>query len=238
MTTKTTSINLKSDVTVELIDSMGGLQRIVEAARVSTKGADARGSEESEGLVRFLFNNRHASPFEHVMFTFYIQAPIFVTREMLRHRISSFNEESGRYSEMKPLFYVPGADRPLAQVGKVGAYNFVAGTPEQQAVVQDAHVTAYMTCYEQYKRMLDAGVAREVARNVLPVGLFSSLYYTANLRSLTNFLSLRVDWGTDAVDPSSPTYEIELVALEIGKYVQEKLPFVWELFVANGYRAI
>jgi thymidylate synthase (FAD) len=233
-----TEIITKSDVTVELIDSMGDLQRIVEAARVSTLGADARGSEESEGLVRYLFNNRHASPFEHVMFTFYVQAPIFVTREMLRHRISSFNEESGRYSEMKPLFYVPGPERALVQVGKVGAYNFVAGTAEQRELVEDAHNIAYSTCYTQYKRMLDAGVAREVARNVLNVGLFSSLYYTANLRSLTNFLSLRVDWGTDAVDPSSPTYEIELVALEIGKYVQEKLPFVWDLFVTNGYRAV
>jgi thymidylate synthase (FAD) len=233
-----TEIVTKSDVTVELIDSMGGLQRIVEAARVSTLGADARGSEESEGLVRYLFNNRHASPFEHVMFTFYVQAPIFVTREMLRHRISSFNEESGRYSEMKPLFYVPGEGRSLVQVGKVGAYNFVEGTPAQRDIMEACHESAYTVAYGCYTTMLEAGIAREVARNVLPVGLFSSLYYTANLRSLTNFLSLRVDWGTDAIDPSSPTYEIELVALEIGKYVQEKLPFVWDLFVANGYRAI
>jgi thymidylate synthase (FAD) len=234
----TNSITTKSDVTVELIDSMGDLQRIVEAARVSTKGADARGSEESEGLVRYLFNNKHASPFEHVVFTFCVQAPIFVTREMLRHRISSFNEESGRYSELKPLFYVPGEGRPLVQVGKVGAYNFVEGDEAQRDIMEACHKAAYTVAYGCYQTMLDSGIAREVARNVLPVGLYSSLYYTANLRSLTNFLSLRVDWGTDAVNPSSPTYEIELVALEIGKYVQEKLPFVWELFVKNGYQAV
>lgn len=233
-----TEIVTKSDVTVELIDSMGDLERIVQAARVSTKGASSLDSKADEGLVRYLFKNKHASPFEHVVFTFYVQAPIFVTREMLRHRISSFNEESGRYKQMDPLFYVPGPERALVQVGKVGAYNFVAGTDEQREVVEDAHEYAYFVAYQQYTRMLEAGIAREVARNVLPVGLFSSLYYTVNLRSLTNFLSLRVDWGTDAVDPSSPTYEIELVALEIGKYVQEKLPFVWDLFVANGYRAV
>lgn len=233
-----TEIVTKSDVTVELIDSMGDVARIVEAARVSTKGSNSRGSKADEGLVRYLFNNKHASPFEHVVFTFYVQAPIFVTREMLRHRISSFNEESGRYKEMEPLFYVPGEDRPLVQVGKVGNYDFVDGTPEQRKVMEDAHNRAYSVAYEEYKRQLDAGVAREVARNVLPVGLFSSLYYTANLRSLTNFLSLRADWGDDAVSPSSPTYEIELVALEIGKYVREKLPLVWDLFVANGYQAV
>lgn len=233
-----TEIQTKSDVTVELIDSMGDLERIVQAARVSTKGAASLNGEADKGLVSYLFKNKHASPFEHVVFTFYVQAPVFVTREMLRHRISSFNEESGRYKQMEPLFYVPGPERNLVQVGKVGHYNFVPGNDEQRAIVEDAHNIAYTTSYEQYKRMLDAGVAREVARNVLNFGLFSSLYYTANLRSLTNFLSLRVDWGTDAVDPSSPTYEIELVALEIGKYVQEKLPYVWDLFVANGYRAV
>lgn len=232
------SITTKSDVTVELIDSMGDLERIVQAARVSTKGADSRDSGADEGLVRYLFKNKHASPFEHVIFTFYVQAPIFVTREMLRHRISSFNEESGRYKQLEPLFYVPGPERNLVQVGKVGAYNFVAGSEGQRDVMEACHTAAYTVAYGCYTTMLEAGIAREVARNVLPVGLFSSLYYTANLRSLTNFLSLRVDWGTDAVDPSSPTYEIELVALEIGKYVQEKLPFVWDLFVANGYRAV
>jgi thymidylate synthase (FAD) len=233
-----TEIVAKSDVTVELIDSMGDLERIVQAARVSTKGSASLDSGADEGLVRYLFKNKHASPFEHVVFTFYVQAPIFVTREMLRHRISSFNEESGRYKQMEPLFYIPSAERALVQVGKVGAYNFVAGMEEQRKIMTDAHIGAYAVAYEAYTIMLDAGIAREVARNVLPVGLFSSLYYTANLRSLTNFLSLRVDWGTDAVDPSSPTYEIELVALEIGKYVQETLPFVWDLFVANGYRAV
>jgi len=139
---------------------------------------------------------------------------------------------------MEPLFYIPSAERALVQVGKVGAYNFVAGTDAQRDVMLACHEAAYTIAYSCYTTMLESGIAREVARNVLPVGLFSSLYYTANLRSLTNFLSLRVDWGTDAVDPSSPTYEIELVALEIGKYVQEKLPFVWDLFVANGYRAV
>lgn len=233
-----TEITARDDVTVQFIDSMGSAQRIVEAARVSTEGSDAIGSSESNGLIRYLFNNRHASPFEHVYFTFIIEAPIFVTREILRHRISNFNEESGRYKELKPVYYFPSRDRKITQVGKVGAYNFESGTPGQHDIVEDAFRIAYETSYSQYQRMLDAGVAREVARDVLNLGLYSSLMYTANLRSLSNFLSLRVDWGSDAVYPSSPTYEIELVALEIGRVVQKELPIFWELFEQNGYRPI
>lgn len=233
-----TNIDIRDDVTVQFVDSMGGEKRIVEAARVSTEGMEAMESEESSGLISYLFNNRHASPFEHLYFTFIIQAPIFVTREMLRHRISNFNEESGRYRQLRPVFYIPNRDRKIVQVGKVGAYDFVAGSDEQYKVMESAHNRVYNVAYEEYIRQLDAGIAREVARNVLPVGLYSSLMYTANLRSLSNFLSLRVDWGNDAVHPSSPTYEIELVALEIGKKVREDLPTFWELFEKNGYRPV
>lgn len=232
-------VETRSDVTVELVDSMGDVDRIVQAARVSTKGSASRGSNADSGLVRYLFNNKHASPFEHVLFTFYVEAPIFVTREMLRHRISSFNEESGRYKELQPMFYVPGPERPLIQIGKVGEYKFIPATEEIHEQVVASQLRAYEAAYQEYRYQLDTlGVAREVARNVLPVGLFSSLYYTANLRSLTNFLSLRVNWGEDAVNPSSPTYEIELVAVAIADYLKEKLPLVWDLFEANGYQAV
>lgn len=233
-----TEIIRRSDVTVELIDSMGDLARIVEAARVSTKGSGAKGSKADEGLVRYLAENRHASPFEHVVFTFRVEAPIFVTREMLRHRIASYNEESARYSVLKPEFYFPGPDRKLQQVGKVGHYEFVEGTDEQREIVEQSFYETYSIAWANYQRMLNHGIARELARDVLPVGIFSSIYMTVNLRALTNFLSLRTDWGDAAETRSHPTHEIELVSNAIAEIVKQELPVVWDLFEKNGYRPL
>jgi thymidylate synthase (FAD) len=226
-----------SDVKVDLIDHMGTEASIVMAARVSTLGSKAE-AEESAGLLRYLYSNGHASPFEHCTLTFRIEAPIFVTRELLRHRISSFNEESGRYRELEGNFYMPAPDRPLVQVGKVGAYDFVPGTPDQHALVEQSYARAYQVAWEEYQRMLRGGIAREVARVPLPVGLFSTIYYTANLRSVLNFLSLRVDWGEDATYQSKPQHEIELVALQVAAHVQELYPTVFELFRKNGFQAV
>jgi len=226
-----------SDTKVDLIDHMGSEASIVMAARVSTLGSKAA-PEESAGLLRYLYDNGHASPFEHCILTFRVEAPIFVTREMLRHRLSSFNESSARYSEMEGKFYIPEHGRPLVQVGKVGKYEFVPGTMEQQFLVEDAFDKVYRTAWGEYRRMIDGGIAREVARIPLPVGLFSTIYYTANLRSILNFLSLRVDWGEGATYRSKPQHEIELVALEIAAHVQLMYPTVFDLFRKNGYVAV
>ena len=123
-------MKFRSDMSVELIDSMGDEQRIVQAAQVSTKGSAAT-AKPNPGLVSWLYRERHASPFEHCIMTFRIEAPIFITREILRHRLSSFNEESGRYRVLRGVFYSPSGDRNLQQVGKVGNYEFVKGTPAQ-----------------------------------------------------------------------------------------------------------
>src|SRR5690606_27027543 len=143
-----------------------------------------------------------------------VQAPIFVFREFMRHRIASYNEESGRYRELRPVFYVPGPERRLLQVGKPGAYTFEPGSPEQHALV-DSEIKASCTqAYESYQRMLDAGIAREVARAVLPVTIYSSMYVTMNARALMNFLSLRTKReGTHF--PSFPQREIEMDAEEM-----------------------
>src|SRR5919199_6557771 len=109
----------------------------------------------------------------------------------MRHRIASYNEESGRYRELRPVFYVPAPERNLVQVGRPGAYDFVPGSPEMAQLVQEEARTAATHAYESYQRMLEAGVAREVARIVLPLSLYSSMYVTMNARSLMNFLSLR-----------------------------------------------
>jgi thymidylate synthase (FAD) len=235
------SIEFRSDVTVELVRHSASDADVLFAARVSTQGeqtlesaaSGAEAGERDRGLINYLMRDRHGSPFEHNSMTFYVQAPIFVFREFMRHRIASYNEESGRYRELRPVFYVPGPDRKLVQVGKPGAYDFEDGTPEQTALV-DAEVRAVCTeAYASYQRMLEAGVAREVARVVLPVTLYSSMYVTMNARSLMNFLSLRTKReGTHF--PSFPQREIEMVADKMEALWAPLMPMTAETFSQNG----
>ena len=176
---------------------------------------------------------RHGSPFEHSVMTFYVSAPIFVWREHMRHRMTSYNEESGRYRVLQPVFYTPGPERKLVQIGKPGAYEFVDGTAEQSAVVTDAVRRATTEAYREYVRMLDAGVAREVARAVLPVSIYSSAYVTMNARALMNFLSLRRR-SDDSQFPSYPQREIEMVAERYEEFWAGLMPITHGPFVANG----
>jgi thymidylate synthase (FAD) len=177
--------------------------------------------------------DRHGTPFEHTSLTYFVSAPIFVFREFMRHRIASYNEESGRYRELRPVFYVPGRDRRLVQQGKPGAYEFVEGTPEQHAVAVEQTQAACRVAYAAYQEMLAAGVAREVARIVLPVGTYSSMYVTMNARALMNFLSLRtMREGTHF--PSFPQREIEMVAEKMEKFWEDLMPMTAETFNANG----
>ncbi|QAU06596.1 ThyX-like thymidylate synthase [Gordonia phage WilliamBoone] len=226
-------IKFRSNMTVELVDWMGEDQRVVEAAKVSTLGDRSRGVEPTEGFIDFLDRNRHGSPFEHSVFTFLVECPIFVAREFMRHRIASYNEESGRYKVMKGVFYRPGPERPLVQIGKAGEYRFQPGTSEQYELVTDLFQLAADTSYNLYQTMLDAGIAREVARDVLPFQLYTSFYVTMNARGLMNFLSLRVGDETAAY-PSTPLYEIELVARQMEQHFAEKMPMTHKSFVRNG----
>ena len=233
----TSSPAFRSDVSVSLIDSMGGDQRLVQAARVSTLGAESVDSAVSAGLILYLVRNRHASPVEHTVMTFLVEAPIFVAREFMRHRIASYNEESGRYRKLRPVFYVPARDRKLTQVGKVGEYRFEPGTDEQYEIVTSAQKRAYLEAWDAYIEMLDAGVAREVARMVLPVGLFTSFYVTVNVRSLMNFLSLRTI-HPEAEIPSTPKREIEMVAEKMETAFAEIMPITYTAWNELGRRSI
>lgn len=234
-----TKFIFKSSMTVELIQSMGSDESVVAAARVSTaadlsKKALEQEAEQSKGLINFLLKNRHGTPFEHNSFTFFVEAPIFVVREFMRHRIGfSYNEESGRYRALRPIFYVPAKERNLVQQGKPGAYEFVAGTPEQTKKVSQATKQAYKSAYQAYKTMLDADIAREVARTVLPLGLYSSMYVTCNARSLMSFLSLRTK-REDSVFPSYPQREIEMVAEKMEEIFAKKMPITYSCFDKNG----
>jgi thymidylate synthase (FAD) len=165
--------------------------------------------------------------------TFYVQAPIFVFREFMRHRIASYNEESGRYRELRPVFYVPGPERKLVQQGKPGAYDFVEGTPEQHALAVAETEAVCRAAYAAYRRMLAAGIAREVARIVLPVTIYSSMYVTMNARSLMNFLSLRTKHPESAY-PSFPQREIEMVAERMEAAWADLMPVTHAAFAGNG----
>ena len=237
----TEEIEFRSDVTVELVRHSASDADVLFAARVSTQGEQTltaassgqAAGERDRGLINYLMRDRHGSPFEHNSLTYYVQAPIFVFREFMRHRIASYNEESGRYRELRPVFYVPGPERKLIQVGKPGAYDFADGTPEQTALVQSEIKEVCRSAYESYQRMLQAGVAREVARAVLPVTLYSSMYVTMNSRSLMNFLSLRTKReGTHF--PSFPQREIEMVADKMEELWAPLMPLTSDTFSANG----
>jgi thymidylate synthase (FAD) len=231
----TTGITFRSDVTVELIQSMGGDDAVVRSARVSTS-SDSRNVDmgtKEEGLINYLMRDRHGSPFEHNGFTFYVEAPIFVFREFMRHRIASYNEESGRYKELSPVFYVPGPERKLIQVGKPGAYTFEDGDYPQRMMVPAEIMRSNDDAYNAYKRMLDSGIAREVARAVLPVNIYSSMYVTMNARAMMNFLSLRTTReGTHF--PSFPQREIEMVAEKMEEFFADKMPVTYAAFNKNG----
>ncbi len=235
-------ITFRSDVTVELVRSSAHDSDVLFAARVSTQGEQTLEMSKADpvendardrGLINYLMRDRHGSPFEHNSMTFYVEAPIFVFREFMRHRIASYNEESGRYRELRPVFYVPGPERNLVQTGKPGAYDFVAGSAEQTELTVEATKAACTFAYEQYERMLAAGVAREVARGVLPVATFSSMYVTMNARSLMNFLSLRTKReGTHF--PSFPQREIEMVAEKMETFWSALMPMTYDSFNQNG----
>ncbi|MGW2787063.1 FAD-dependent thymidylate synthase [Streptomyces populi] len=229
----------RSDVTVELIKHTASDADVLFAARVSTAGEQSleelqKDPERSKGLINYLMRDRHGSPFEHNSMTFFVSAPIFVFREFMRHRVGwSYNEESGRYRELEPVFYVPGEDRKLVQQGRPGKYEFVQGTPEQHKTVTAAMEESYRQSYAAYQEMLAAGVAREVARATLPVGLFSSMYATCNARSLMHFLGLRTQHELAKV-PSFPQREIEMVAEKMEAEWAKLMPLTHAAYNANG----
>lgn len=231
-----TDIQFRSDFTVKLINSMGSDEQIANVARVST-GTSSVDSKKNYGLLNMLMRDRHATPFESTVIQFYIESPVFLNREFFRHRLASYNETSSRYREMEPTFYLPPVGRPLRQVGKPGAYTFEEGTYLQAKKVEGAHKRAATESWAAYTGLLDSGVAREVARNVLPLTLYSSFYVTMNLRSLFNFFSLRRVTEDTSV-PSFPLYEISQVSAQMEALTSTVVPVSMGLFNLHGRKAI
>jgi len=231
---ETKDITIRCDMTVELVDSMGNDDSIIKAMLVSTQGAEALEATASEGRINFLMRNRHGTPFEHASMTFFIEAPIFVFREFHRHRVGwSYNEVSGRYRQLDPTFYVPAMDRPLVQEGKPGAYEFVPGTEAQHHLAYSAMCSSYREAYWRYEYMLENGIAKEVARTVLPVGTYTAMFATCNPRSLMHFLGLRTKHEF-AKFPSYPQYEIEMVARGMEEHFARLFPQTYRSFCLLG----
>lgn len=186
------TINVLDKGFVRLVDAMPrqvthGDLRVAEAARV---GQDS--DNPAERLIRYMMKNRHTSPFEHVVFTFHVKAPIFVFRQWHRHRTQSYNEESGRYSELHDEFYIPARDRLQRQAdnNRQGSSSELVTYPDEvREIIQLANAAAY----SKYEVLLHYGLSRELARTVLPVSIYSSMYTTVNLHNLLHFLSLRLD---------------------------------------------
>lgn len=231
-----TPIQFRSDMGVTLTRIEGDDLDIARAAWVSTKGERAEDEADparAAGLINMLMRDRHGSPFEQVGLQFLVTAPIFVWREHMRHRIASYNEMSGRYTQLEPVFYRPANDRAIVQHGKPGAYTFTAGDAEQVEDVASQIAESSGMSYEVYAYLLGQGIAKEVARMVLPVNIFSTAYVRMNLRALMNFLSLRTK-SPDAAYPSFPQREIEMVAEQYEAAMCEHFPVTHAAFVRNG----
>lgn len=193
-------MEFRSDFTNRLIQHMGGDEHVLAAMLVSTQGVEseellAMDPAEQKGRLKFLMKGRHGTPFEHNAMTFLVEAPIFVFREWHRHRIGvSYNEMSGRYTQLPDTYYIPPAHRPLKQVGKPGAYTYVPFDKDeidQYAWLFDDMVEEARDNYRRYERRLERGIAKEVARMSLGVNIYSAMYFTCNARSLMAMLSLR-----------------------------------------------
>jgi len=225
---------------VELIEIMGDDVRIAEAAWVSNYGGGGlpntgqRSIDRVPGLINFLMRDRHGTPFEHNSFTFRVSAPLFVFYEFHRHRVGwSYNEESARYRELDPVFYVPGQSRNLRQTGKPGSYTFELGSPEQIEREQERHRRTARFDWAMYRESLQDGIAREVARDHLPVSIYKTMYATCNLRSLFSFLSLRWAHPLSTV-PTFPLAEIQMVAEEMEALARPNFPLAFKAFDDNG----
>lgn len=215
---------------VRLDAAMADDYSVVNSARVSfaKQSSDLHTdlSGKDKGLIGFLMRERHGTPFEHNAFRFHVKCPLFVAREWFRHRIGSYNEFSARYSEVPNEFWVPTEDAIRTQVGKPGAYTFEPVSSgiakEVVATIDEQNKRAYGT----YKYMLELGVAKEVARSILPVSMYTQFYWTVNARSLMNFLSLRTD--------ENAQLEIREYANEVEVLFREQMPATWSAWVECG----
>ncbi|MDQ2983358.1 MAG: FAD-dependent thymidylate synthase [Actinomycetota bacterium] len=210
---------------VRLDEAMASDLSVVNAARVSFARHKDVMDESDEGLIRFLIRERHGTPTEHNAFRFHVRCPLFVAREWFRHRIGSFNEFSMRYAKATDDFYVPALEDVRSQVGKPGAYSFEPVSDELAETTREEMEAVYEAAYATYTRLVEAGVARELARCVIPMGAYTEFYWTVNARALMNFVSLRA--------AETAQREIRRYAEACERFLADKMPVTHSAFVAN-----
>lgn len=200
---------------------------IVEAARQSTQGT-FRGWEEDERLLKHLYDHKHSTPFEFAGMVIEVQAPIFVFREWHRHRTQSYNEMSARYEPLPNLNYVPSVIRLMRDGGKNKQAQAAKGskslTIEKAEAFQLSLESHYQACQLEYDSALAGGIPKECARILLPVGRYSRMRASANLRNWLAFLTLRMD--PDA------QWEIQQYAQAVAGIIHNQFPRTYSLFAA------
>jgi len=199
---------------------------VVNAARVSFGKRHTELQDGDDKLIAFLMRERHGTPFEHNSFRFHVRAPLFVAREWFRHRIGwSYNEYSARYSLIEPEYYVPAENDCRTQAGKPGAYTFEQTDDATSEKIVDAISEQSGHAYRTYSYLLEIGCAKELARTVLPVGMYTEFYATCNARSLMNFISLRLD--------DNAQFEIREYARALDGFLGQHMPVTHECFTTN-----
>lgn len=206
---------------VGLVDYMGEDADIERAARTSY-GKDNIEPKDTGRLINYLTKHQHGTPSEMVIAKFHIACPIFVMRQLIRHRVLSVNEFSGRYTECPDKFYLPEAFRAQSKTNKQGS----EGTLE---VNKDEVAEHYKSSYELYKKLLSQGVSKELARIVLPLSLYTYFYVECDIRNWFHFISLRSD--------SHAQYEIQVYSDAIGKFIRQLFPKSFEAFLTYKFNA-
>lgn len=203
---------------VRYIDHLGSDQRIVETARISYK-SPSKGEEQDKRLLHYLYRNRHTSPFEACNITFNIKMPIFCMRQFVRHRTFRLNEWSGRYSKLEDEFFMPERWRTQDANNKQGSVDSVVddGWHDKNSAIA---YKAFRSCYDAYTELLNRGVAKELARIVLPTSLFTEIYVNCDVHNLLHFLNLRQD--------SHAQSEIVDIANGMAEIAQELFPWTFE----------
>ncbi|MDE2141714.1 MAG: FAD-dependent thymidylate synthase [Elusimicrobia bacterium] len=209
---------------VRLVDFMGGDQGVVDAARVSYGGV-SKGAEADKKLIGYLLKHSHMTPFEHSVFKFHVSAPIFVARQWFRHRFAAYNEVSFRYTEVKDYFYMPEKWRGQDKKNKQGSSAAIVLDQDKLHALFKTQVDASLATYKQ---MIEMGVAREMARMILPVNLYTEFYWTVNARSLMNFVALRADGHAQL--------EIQAYGEAMARQFKELMPWTYEAFLRDGWK--
>ncbi len=210
---------------VRFVEMLGNDMSAVQAARVSY-GRGLTNIKRDRKLLFYLMENGHHTPFEHIVFKFHIKTPIFVMRQWIRHRISSVNERSGRYTEFKEDWYIPEKIRTDDNINLQGSK--LSSDENLNSEGLKKIEGSIQRSFEEYRKLRELGIAKELARIVLPVSMYTEFYWTINVRSLMNFLNLRADGHAQ--------FEMQEYAKAIAKIFEEKCPNTYEAFIKYNYK--